>query len=194
MRIPPCPTRRARPRFSHPFDSQETAPGQARPLPRDARLHNLMQPGTHLVHQEVTAPLGRGGMGEVWRARDTKLGREVSIKVLPVELARDAERRPGSSGKPGLQWLGDQRPGIVVRAARRPVAGVPRVGVLPGGASSRASGADRLVLCGQPLRAPVRQCAGGRSRLQGGYPCGYSAAAGRPRHAEWLNSTTRSSP
>ena len=51
-----------------------------------------MQPGTHLVHQEVTAPLGRGGMGEVWRARDTKLGREVSIKVLPVELARDAER------------------------------------------------------------------------------------------------------
>jgi serine/threonine protein kinase len=39
--------------------------------------------GTTLAHYEVLAALGRGGMGEVWKARDTKLGREVAIKTLP---------------------------------------------------------------------------------------------------------------
>jgi eukaryotic-like serine/threonine-protein kinase len=48
--------------------------------------------GMRLGPYEVLAPLGAGGMGEVYRARDTKLGREVSIKVLPAALARDPER------------------------------------------------------------------------------------------------------
>jgi len=48
--------------------------------------------GKNLGHYEVLSELGRGGMGEVYRARDTKLGREVAIKVLPAEFARDAER------------------------------------------------------------------------------------------------------
>ena len=45
-----------------------------------------------LAHYEVLGLLGRGGMGEVHRARDTELGREVAIKLLPPELLRDAER------------------------------------------------------------------------------------------------------
>jgi len=42
--------------------------------------------GTHLGPYEIVAPLGAGGMGEVHRARDPRLGREVAIKVLPEDL------------------------------------------------------------------------------------------------------------
>src|SRR5438477_7181993 len=48
--------------------------------------------GTKLGSYEIVAPLGKGGMGEVYRARDTKLKREVAIKIMPDEFARDAER------------------------------------------------------------------------------------------------------
>ncbi|MGH9368160.1 MAG: protein kinase domain-containing protein, partial [Thermoanaerobaculia bacterium] len=49
--------------------------------------------GTRLGTYEILAPLGAGGMGEVYRARDAKLGREIAIKVLPGELAADPGRR-----------------------------------------------------------------------------------------------------
>ena len=48
--------------------------------------------GTRLGPYEVLAPIGAGGMGEVYRARDTKLDRDVAIKVLPAALAQDPER------------------------------------------------------------------------------------------------------
>ena len=51
-----------------------------------------MQPGDKLAHYEITGPLGKGGMGEVFRARDSKLGRDVAIKVLPTEMSQDPER------------------------------------------------------------------------------------------------------
>jgi len=48
--------------------------------------------GTHLGTFEILSLLGKGGMGEVWRARDSKLDRDVAIKVLPEAFARDKER------------------------------------------------------------------------------------------------------
>ncbi|HSF19761.1 MAG TPA: serine/threonine-protein kinase, partial [Vicinamibacteria bacterium] len=51
-----------------------------------------LAPRTRLGPYEITVPIGKGGMGEVYRARDTKLDRDVAIKVLPEEFASDAER------------------------------------------------------------------------------------------------------
>ena len=48
--------------------------------------------GTRLGPYEIQSPLGAGGMGEVYRAKDSRLGRDVAIKVLPESMARDAER------------------------------------------------------------------------------------------------------
>jgi serine/threonine protein kinase len=51
-----------------------------------------LQPGTRLGKYEILSALGAGGMGEVFRAPDTKLGREVAIKVVSEEFFRDEER------------------------------------------------------------------------------------------------------
>ena len=51
-----------------------------------------LAPGRRLGPYEIVAPLGAGGMGEVFRARDTRLGRDVAVKVLPEAFARDPDR------------------------------------------------------------------------------------------------------
>ena len=52
----------------------------------------LLNPGTTLGSYTVTAKIGQGGMGEVYQARDTKLDRDVALKVLPVAFTADPDR------------------------------------------------------------------------------------------------------
>jgi serine/threonine protein kinase len=90
-------------------------------------------PGTRLGPYEVVSALGAGGMGEVYRARDTKLGRDVALKILPAAFTTDAERlvrfRREESGafKKGLQ----EELTVLERLAVRPVGSLPAVTVEP---------------------------------------------------------------
>ena len=56
--------------------------------------------GSRLGSYEVIAPIGRGGMGEVYRARDLRLHREVAIKALPEDSRRIPNGSPDSSARP----------------------------------------------------------------------------------------------
>ena len=63
-----------------------------------------LRAGGRLGPYEVISPLGAGGMGEVYRARDTKLKRDVAIKILPDEFSRDRDRVNQSPGPSGLRF------------------------------------------------------------------------------------------
>src|SRR2546426_5937286 len=55
-------------------------------------MSETLSPNTTIAQYSVISKIGEGGMGEVYRARDTKLGRDVAIKVLPAAFSADAER------------------------------------------------------------------------------------------------------
>ena len=55
-------------------------------------MNNELSAGTAISHYRIVSKIGAGGMGEVYRARDTRLDREVAIKLLPAEVSTDADR------------------------------------------------------------------------------------------------------
>ena len=75
---------RAALRGASPGGPAETRPHEATPV--------TLSPGTTLGSYEILDAIGAGGMGEVYRALDTRLRREVAIKVLPEAFAEDADR------------------------------------------------------------------------------------------------------
>ena len=100
--------------------------------------------GTRLGPYEILAPVAAGGMGEVWRARDTRLGREVAVKVLPERLAADTEalgrfereaRAVAALSHPNILAIHDfGRAGAVVYSVTEMVAGETLRQRLAGGA------------------------------------------------------------
>ncbi len=64
-----------------------------------------LKEGTKLGPYEILSPLGAGGMGEVYRANDTTLGREVAIKVLPADVASSPERRQRLERRDEGRWM-----------------------------------------------------------------------------------------
>ena len=69
-----------------------------------------LEVGTRIAHYDVTALIGQGGMGQVYQATDTKLNRDVALKILPEAFASDPE--------PGLVPTRSQRPRLAEPSGR----------------------------------------------------------------------------
>ena len=72
----------------------DTSLGRPTVKPKVIRCLELrtMSPGLSIAHYRITAKLGEGGMGEVWRATDTKLNSDMAIEILPEVFAQDSDR------------------------------------------------------------------------------------------------------
>ena len=120
LEIPVAP-RRVRSRATrkilarHAPISREITPSKQAPILEEMSL----APGRTLGPYEILAPLGAGGMGEVYEARDTRLGRTVAIKALPEGLAGNPERRARFEREARTVSQHDGRATCLPRSGRR---------------------------------------------------------------------------
>ena len=78
-----------------------------------------LSPGTRIGHDDVTALIGEGGMGQGWRATDTQLNRQVALKILPDAFAADPDRLARFTREAQiLASLNDGRAQLVVQLRR----------------------------------------------------------------------------
>ena len=127
-----------------------------------------LQPGTTLGPYSVTAKIGEGGMGEVYRARDTKLDRDVALKVLPLAFTDDPDRlarfereakvlaslnHPGIAGIYGLEEQ-DGTKALVLELVEGPTL-ADRIAVLHTGNLEQIGTKEEIL--GQPATPFVRE-------------------------------------
>ena len=152
-----------------------------------------LTPGTRLGPYEITGSLGAGGMGEVYKARDTRLDRSVAIKVLPPEVSADPDRRArfereaktiAGLNHPHICTLHDV--GATCRrqqaARRRADRGPSRLDYLVMELLAGETLADRLEKGPLPLEQALGVADRDRRRARGGAPAGHHPS--RPEAGE----------
>ena len=112
--------------------------------------------GTRLGPYEILAPLGKGGMGEVWKARDTRLGRDVAIKISAEQFSERFEREARAIAvlnHPNICHLYDVGPNYLVMEL---VEGTPLKGPLPLQRAIEYSG--QISQCQSPAHTNETRC------------------------------------